>query len=390
MTTQPAFLETDKFGWLTQMEAVLEVLNEGVIITDDRNTILFANSRLVEMTGIPRSQLVGSDCSSFYSSQEERDFLTSQIDVSFRQGHNRYKFVLPQEGGGRLPVIISSRALENFGSRLRVVTFTDISKQVKAEEELRLANARLQQRQMEIEEDLRLAARVQNSLVPKSQACGNVSIDSFYHPAHSIGGDFALVNSQGEEHVSLLVCDVSGHGIGSALIANRIFSETTSHLRNGTPLIHMFERLNRLLIEDIAGSGMFATLAAVRISAQQRRMDFAGAGHPPVMVARRGQSPLLLESGCTILGLLPEAVDVSASLEMELEPDDRIVLYTDGITEVFDSRGEMLGVEGLQEIVRQASTLPAEQMKQGILDGVAAWRHGPPTDDASLMLAHVR
>jgi serine phosphatase RsbU (regulator of sigma subunit) len=217
-----------------------------------------------------------------------------------------------------------------------------------------------------------------------------VSVESFYHPVHWLGGDFALVNSQDKEHVSLLVCDVSGHGIGSALVANRIYSETTSHLRDGTPFIDMFEKLNRLLIEDIASSGMFVTLAAVRISAQQRRMDFAGAGHPPVMVARRGQSPLLLESRCAVLGILPEAVDVSASLEVPLEPDDCIVLYTDGITEVFNSRGEMLGIEGVRELVRQASALPAEQMKQGILDGVAAWRNGPATDDVSLMLAHVR
>ena len=389
MRGQPLLLEIDKPGWLTQMEAVLEVLNEGVIITNDRRKVLFANSRFVEMTGIPRPHLIGSDFSRFYSSQEW-DFLTSQSDVSFRQGHNRYEFALPKEGGGRLPVIISSRVLENCESRLKVVTFTDISKQARAEEELRSANARLQERQMEIEEDLRLAARVQNSLVPKSQAWGNVSVDSFYHPVHSLGGDFALVNSQDEEHVSLLVCDVSGHGIGSALIANRIYSETTSHLRDGTPFIDIFEKLNRLLIEDIAGSGMFVTVAAVRISAKQRRVDFAGAGHPPVMVARRGQSPLLLESRSAVLGLLPEAVDVSASLEMPLEPDDCVVLYTDGITEVFNSRGEMLGVEGVREIVRQASALPAEQMKQGILDGVAAWRNGPPTDDVSLMLAHVR
>jgi len=389
MTGQPLLLEIDKPGWLTQMEAVLEVLNEGVIITNDRRKVLFANSRFVEMTGIPRPHLVGSDFSRFYSSQEW-DFLTSQNDASFRQGRNRYEFVLPKEGGGRLPVIISSRVLDNFGSRLKIVTFTDISKQVRAEEELRSANAKLKQRQMEIEEDLRLAARVQNSLAPKSQAWDNVSVDSFYHPVHSIGGDFALVNSQDEEHVSLLVCDVSGHGIGSALVANRIYSETTSHLRDGTPFIDMFEKLNRLLIEDIAGSGMFVTLAAVRISAQQRRMDFAGAGHPPVMVARRGQSPLLLESRCAVLGLLPGAVDASASLEMALEPDDCIVLYTDGITEVFNSRGEMLGVEGVREIVRQASALPAEQMKQCILDDVAAWRSGPTTDDVSLMVVHVR
>src|SRR5215469_1442030 len=385
-----ALLEIDKSEWLSQMEAVLEALNEGAIITNDRNSILFANSRLVEMTGIPKSQLIGSGCSCFYSSQEERDFLTSQIEMSFRRGRNRYQFALPQEGGGRLPVIISSRVLESLGSGLRVVTFTDISAQGRVEEELRSANASLQQWQMEIEEELRLAARVQNSLVPKSQAWDNVSVDSFYHPVHSIGGDVALVNSHDKEHVSLLVCDVSGHGIGSALVANRIYSETTSHLRDGTPFVDMFQKLNGLLIEDLAGSGMFVTVAAVRINAQKRHMDFAGAGHPPVMVARRGQSPLLLESRSAVLGLLPEAVDVSASLEMPLEPDDRIVLYTDGITEVFNSKGEMLDVEGFREIVRQASALPAGQMKQGILDGVAAWRNGPPTDDVSLMLAHVR
>jgi PAS domain S-box-containing protein len=389
MTAQTTFLEIDRPGWLTQMETVLEALNEGVVITDENQRILFANSRFVEMTGIPRQHFVGSDFSCCYSSQEW-DFLTSQRDVSFRQGHNRFEFVLPKEDGGRLPVIISSRVLENFDSRLKVVTFTDISKQVRAEEELRSANERLQERQMEIEEDLRLAARVQNSLVPKSEVWGNVNVDSYYHPAHSIGGDFGLVNSQDEEHVSLLVCDVSGHGIGSALVANRIYSEATAHLRNVTPFIAMFERLNRLMIEDIPGSGMFVTLAAVRINAQKRHMDFAGAGHPPVMIARRGQSPLLLESGCTILGVLPEAVCVSAKLEMPLEPDDRIVLYTDGITEVFNSKGEMLDVEGFREIVRQASALPAGQMKQGILDGVAAWRNGPPTDDVSLMLANVR
>jgi len=384
-----ALLEIDKSEWLSQMEAVLEALNEGAIITIDRNSILFANSRLVEMTGIPKSQLIGSGCSCFYSSQEERDFLTSQIEISFRRGRNRYQFALPQEGGGRLPVIISSRVLESLGSGLRVVTFTDISAQGRVEEELRSANASLQQWQMEIEEELRLAARVQNSLVPKSQAWDNVSVDSFYHPVHSIGGDVALVNSHDKEHVSLLVCDVSGHGIGSALVANRIYSETTSHLRDGRPFIDMFEKLNRLLIEDIAGSGMFVTLAAVRISAQQRLMDFAGAGHPPVMVARRGQNPLLLESRCAALGVLPEAVGVSVSLKVPLEPGDCIVLYTDGITDVFNSKGEMLGVEGVREIVRHASLLPAEQMKQGILDGVAAWRNGPPTDDVSLVLAHV-
>jgi PAS domain S-box-containing protein len=382
-------IKAEKPDWLAQMETVLEVLNEGVIVVNERQRILFANTRFLEMTGISQEELVYFDPSQFYSSQEW-DFLSQQTDVAFRAGRNRYTFVLPRKGGGRLPVIVSSRTIENSGAQFRIATFTDISEQVRAEEELRAANAQLQARQMEIEEDLRLAARVQHSLAPKSQTWDCMSVDAFYHPVHSIGGDFVLVNSIDHEHVSLLVCDVSGHGIGSALVANRIYSETAAHMRRGMPFPDMFGELNRLLIEDIAGSGMFITAAAARIDARRRCMLFAGAGHPPGMLARQGQAPLLLESRSMILGALPEAVDVTANLEVQLQPDDRILLYTDGITEVFNSRGEMLGIEGLQKLVRRTSSLPASEMKQGILDGVTAWREGPPTDDVSLMLVHVR
>jgi PAS domain S-box-containing protein len=382
-------IEMEKPEWLSQMEAVLEVLNEGVIVANERLQILFANTRFLEMTGIPREELIYFDPSQFYSSQEW-DFLSQQADVAFRTGGNRYNFVLPRNGGGRLPVIVSSRTIQYSGATFRIATYTDISEQTRAEEELRAANAKLQARQMEIEEDLRLAARVQRSLAPKSLAWDSMSVDAFYQPVHSVGGDFVLVDSMDHEQVSLMLCDVSGHGIGSALVANRIYSETAAHMRSGMPFLDMFGKLNRFLIEDIAGSGMFITAAAARIDARQRCMVFAGAGHPPAMLARPGQIPVLLESRSMILGALPDAVDATANQEVQLQPDDRIVLYTDGITEVFNSRGDMLGIEGLQEIVHQTSSLPAHEMKQRILDGVAAWREGPPTDDVSLMLVHVR
>ncbi|HUE56917.1 MAG TPA: SpoIIE family protein phosphatase [Candidatus Udaeobacter sp.] len=382
-------IEMEKPEWLSQMEAVLEVLNEGVIVANERLQILFANTRFLEMTGIPREELIYFDPSQFYSSQEW-DFLSQQADVAFRTGGNRYNFVLPRNGGGRLPVIVSSRTIQYSGATFRIATYTDISEQTRAEEELRAANAKLQARQMEIEEDLRLAARVQRSLAPKSLAWDSMSVDAFYQPVHSVGGDFVLVDSMDHEQVSLMLCDVSGHGIGSALVANRIYSETAAHMRSGMPFLDMFGKLNRFLIEDIAGSGMFITAAAARIDARQRCMVFAGAGHPPAMLARPGQIPVLLESRSMILGALPDAVDATANQEVQLQPDDRIVLYTDGITEVFNSSGDMLGIEGLQEIVHQTSSLPAHEMKQRILDGVAAWREGPPTDDVSLMLVHVR
>jgi serine phosphatase RsbU (regulator of sigma subunit) len=90
-----------------------------------------------------------------------------------------------------------------------------------------------------------------------------------------------------------------------------------------------------------------------------------------------------------VLGALPDAVDEEASLDVDLARGDRVVLYTDGITDVFNSNGEMLGVEGVQKFVRETSSLPFHEMKQGILDRVAAWREGPPTDDVSLVLVEV-
>jgi serine phosphatase RsbU (regulator of sigma subunit) len=67
-----------------------------------------------------------------------------------------------------------------------------------------------------------------------------------------------------------------------------------------------------------------------------------------------------------------------------------LVLYTDGLTEVFNPRDEMFGVDGLEELVRQSAKQPLPEMKQAILDGIAAWRNGPLADDLSLVLVELR
>ena len=90
-----------------------------------------------------------------------------------------------------------------------------------------------------------------------------------------------------------------------------------------------------------------------------------------------------------VLGTLPEAVSQEATLDVNLRQGDRIVLYSDGITDVFNSHDEMLGVSGLQEFVREAALLPFGKMMDGILNRVDAWRKGPASDDVSLVLVEV-
>jgi phosphoserine phosphatase RsbU/P len=375
--------------WLSQMEDILETLNEGVMILDDCRDILFINSCLEKMFGFPASEVVGRNGMSFYN-DEERKIMAGHVERGREAGQNRFEFVLPVKDGSRLPVIISSRMFEDpDGLEFLVVTFTDISEQKQSEAELRDANAKLERRQNEIEEDLLLAARVQQSLAPQSLVWGGMRVDAYFHPVRSIGGDFGLVSPLDDRHLNLLVCDVSGHGIGSALVANRIYSETMSQLSSGAPLTEMLRQLNRFVMHNLGSSALLFTLAAARIDIGGRRMIFAGAGHPPAMIVTPGEEPRLLESRSMVLGGLAEAVATEAAIEVDLNPGDRVVLYTDGISEVFDSNGEMLGTEGVQKLVRETALLPFAEMQQAILNRVAAWRDGPPTDDMSLVLLEV-
>jgi sigma-B regulation protein RsbU (phosphoserine phosphatase) len=384
-------LGSEKPQWLQQMGSILETLNDGVVIADDSNQILFANSVFEEMTGTPRSEIIGTDARQLYDRAEEFALVQAFHQKALEMGRSREEFFLPTKTGERLPVVVSVRAMRRpEGGRCAIVTLTDISDQKRTEQKLRAANARLEDHQREIEQDLVLAARVQQSLAPKPLLWGSLRVDTFYQPAHAIGGDFGLVTPLEEEHLNLLVCDVSGHGISSALIANRIYSETITQLSNRAPLADMLRRLNSLVIQNIAAQGFFFTLAAARIDRTGRTMEYAGAGHPPAMIVQSGADPRLLPSRSTILGTLPDAVDADAALNIQIEPGDRVVLYTDGLTDVFDAHGEMLEVEGVQNIVRETSLLPFREMKQGILNRVTAWRDGPLVDDVSLVLVEVQ
>lgn len=379
-------MELEKPEWLLQMETLFDTLNEGVLVADDCHHILYINSCLSSMIGRPPDKVVGFTAAHFYSPEEYNIILAQEAR---NQEHNRFEFVLPQRDGTRMPVVVSVRRLEDpDGREFAIITFTDISEQKRAEAALREANSLLEKRQQEIEEELALAARVQQSLAPDSLIWGGTRVESYFHPVRTIGGDFGLV-SPVNDRLNLLVCDVSGHGIGSALLANRIYTETMSLLQTNTPLDTMLRDLNRFFLETIGGAVFFFTLAAARIDYGGRRMSFAGAGHPPAFVVSPGREPRQIESRSIVLGALGNAVAPDAVIEAELEPGDRVILYTDGITDVFDVQGEMLGVEGVEKFVRETSELPLAEMKRGILQRVAEWRDGPPTDDVSLVLLEV-
>ncbi len=375
--------------WLRQMENILEELNEGVAIVDSQLRVVFVNEALIRLGRYEREELQGRTPDAIFP-PEDVPYLLRQHESEQRYGRHRHEFYLPRKNGEKIPVIFSGRVVQGpDGQEYVLLILTDISAQKRVEEQLRESNALLEERQREIEAELSLAERVQQSLAPRSLVWNDLAIEAYYSPAHSIGGDFGVVLPHGDELLSLLMSDVSGHGIGSALMANRIYSEALRELDRKTGPGILLRRLHDFVHSRIPLDGFYFTMAIARFDRSGRHVTLAAGGHPPVMLVSKG-GVRLFDSKSGILGCLSETAPSESANEINLDSGDRLVFYTDGLTEVFNEHDEMLGVEGLEALVRQSAKRTLPEMRQEIIDGVTAWRHGSLTDDVSLVLVEVR
>jgi PAS domain S-box-containing protein len=375
--------------WLRQMESILEELNEGVVIVDDQLRVVFANEALLRLGMYSCEEIRGRTPDAIFPAKDI-PYLLRQHESGHLYGRSRSEFYLPRKNGERIPAIFSGRSIRGpDGQEYVLLIVTDISAQKRIEEQLRESNAQLEKRQMEIEAELALAARVQQSLAPQNLVWNDVSVETYYNPARTIGGDFGVVFPHSDDVLTILMCDVSGHGIGSALMANRIYSETLHQLERKVGPDTLLRHVHDFVHDRIATDGFYFTMAAMRFSRCGRRATFAAAGHPPAMLVSSG-SVRLLESQNGILGCLAETAPTESVDEIELTSGDRLILYTDGLVEVFNHEEEMLGVEGFSRLVLDSAKRKLPEMRQAILDGVAAWSHGPLVDDVSLVIVEVR
>jgi phosphoserine phosphatase RsbU/P len=376
-------------GWLREMETILEELNEGVVLVDDQLRVIFANEALTRMGHFERNEIQGCTPDAIFPS-EDLPYIKRQHESGHRYGRHRSEFYFPRKDGTKIPAIFSGRVFQGPDKQEYVLLIvTDISAQKSIEEQLRESNSFLQKRQDEMDAELALAAHVQQSLVPHSLVWKNLAVEAYYSPARTIGGDFGVVHPQGDDSLSIVLSDVSGDGVGSALMANRIYSETLHALGRRLEPGTLLQELHHFVHTRIPVDGFFFTMTAARFSHDGRRLSFSAASQPPAILVSNG-TVRRLESRNGILGCLSETKPSEPSIEVELSPGDRLILYTDGLVEVFNGLDDMLGVEGLEDLVLQSATLALADMQKTILDGVATWRHGPLADDVSLVTVEVR
>jgi len=253
---------------------------------------------------------------------------------------------------------------------------------------VKIDNVRLfqqEQRMKEIERELRAAARIQQRLLPaEPPQVPGYELCGLNRPCFDVGGDYFDYLMRDEEKLSFAVGDVSGKGMGAALLMASIQATFHAHTSTAAPVEELVTQLNRAVCRS-ADPEKFSTFFYGEIDVASGELRFCNAGHNPPLLLRAGGDVEKLTGGGMILGFDP---GVSyKTCEIRIEPGDLIVAYSDGVTESFNTADEEFGEERLIELVRGCGGLAVDEVRNRIDAAVDAFiGNADPFDDYTLLL----
>jgi serine phosphatase RsbU (regulator of sigma subunit) len=235
-------------------------------------------------------------------------------------------------------------------------------------------------RNRHLQTQLEIAATIQARLLPREAPdCPSLECAWRSKPAQNIGGDYLdlLTNELGDAFA--VIADVSGHGIDSALMMTSFRSTYRADCRSLPPGALM-TALNADVVNEVGPTGMFITAASLHIRHDARKLAYASAGHNPLLLYRAVSGALQdLDATGPSLGFVANAEYDQA--ELALHPGDVLLLYTDGVVEEADSRGEMFDIDRLRKCLAANAARSAADILNAIYADLAAFTGRVHTQD---------
>ena len=253
-----------------------------------------------------------------------------------------------------------------------------------------LDNARLVIRERErqrMEEQINIARDIQQALLPRNfPDHPHLAVAGCNYPCLSVGGDYFDVFPLDNNRTAFLIADVSGKGLGAALLTTML-QGALSAMTLGTDPARVFSHVNRFLC-DHAEVGRYATMF-FGILDDDGHLEFINAGHPSPFLIRHGVAQEPFSEGSYPVGLVPEAEYAVARLK--LEPGDTLVLFSDGVTEAMDPDEQLFGVPRLREVLTGQTECPLDQLQKCVLEAVENFTRGASqADDLTLLIVRYR
>ncbi len=208
-----------------------------------------------------------------------------------------------------------------------------------------------------------------------------VELSAVTLPFDGTGGDLLERPESGPGHVALCVADAMGKGRSAAIVADHVRDCIRAAVAEGRSPALVAERANRLLRLRLT-TGQFATAFFLRIDRARGRLEYTRCGHPPALLVRRDGRVRRLTEGGGILGAFPEFHFRQGGLD--LAAGDRLLLYTDGLSEAGQETGHELGERRLAALLSRCRHLEADALRQEVQEALARHVGGGRTDDVTI------
>lgn len=236
-----------------------------------------------------------------------------------------------------------------------------------------------------LEEEVTIGQRIQRSFLPdRNPEVRNFDIAGANFSSDLVGGDYYDFVRITDNHLGVVVGDVSGKGLAAALIMASFRASLIAEIRNNYAIRTIIGKVNRLLWESIEPDRFVTAIYGV-LDIEGRRFTYVNAGHNSAFLCRSdGQTFDYLEATGPLLGTFDTAAYKERTVE--LRPTDVLVLYTDGVTEAMDASGDLFGDDRLRDVIRAKRGESATVILRGIWDAVKAHRDGSLDDDMTVVV----
>lgn len=379
------------------------------LIADDQPDVLAALRLLLKGAGY-QTEAANSPKAVLHAIKE-RDFDVVLIDLNYARDTTSGQEGLDlisriQAEDNSLPIVVMTawgtvdlaveamrRGVRDFvqkpweNSRLLQVLRTQIEQgRTKRRLQQRASQRRALNRELQFE--LREARKIQQSLMPaRTIRFAGFEVSSAWRAARTIGGDYLAVFPLGKHRAALCVADVAGKGLPAALMMSNLQAALKSAASADLMPDVLSAQLNQLMCGNIPINKFISCFYGL-LDTRRRVLHFTNAGHnPPLVVLSNGQVARL-EAGGRVLGALTDSI--YERQEIQLSAGDRLLLFTDGVTEVRNASGEEFGEERLRALLAREHWRSAAKLQSMIMKQVGEFCGDQFDDDAALMVVEVK
>lgn len=246
--------------------------------------------------------------------------------------------------------------------------------------------------QERLQKEMQLAREIQHTLLPTEMPqLSGYEISAMYRAAAEVGGDYYDFFTVDEDTTGIVVADVSGKGIPGSLVMTMIRTALRMEARGNHSASDVMTRVNSFITEDMR-KGMFITLFYIILDSKDRVVSYASAGHNPMLLYRKETDEVffLNPPGFPVGISLPDPELFAKTIDIErvqLQQDDLLLVYTDGVTEAMNAAREQYGEQRLIQCAREHSGKSAEEFIEALNRDVAAFTGGNAQNDDITVVA---